>query len=172
MGSIRLDKKMVMIIAGIGLVMIVGYFLMAPLLSKVHSVGDEVKVLECEMGAVRQAIQSEGKFQKAGELLTRRKVSLAIDEITKTGAVRNINFLSISPQKIMKPAESKYPVLPIQMDLQSEYSDLGLFLGDLESLEKSIVSVKSFQVDVDSDILPKINTDLLVEVYLQEGEDG
>ena len=170
--NIRLDKRSMIIITGVALTAITGYLLMAPLASKVRRVGDEVKTLEGEMIAARQAIQSKDKFQQTGELLTRRGVSLAIDEITKTGAAQNINFFSISPQKIMKSGGSKYPVLPIRMALQSEYRDLGLFLGALENLKESIISIKSFQIDADQDILPQIKTDLVVEVYLQEGEDG
>ena len=170
--KIQFDKRSMIIIAGVVLAIIVYYSLMASLFSKVRRVGGEVKALEREMAAARQAIGSQEKFQQTGDLLTRRKISLAIDEITKVGATLNIDFLSISPQKIMKPKGSKYPALPIRMNLQCGYKDLGLFLGALEELKQSIITVKSFQVEVNQQILPQIKTDLIVEVYLREGEDG
>ena len=170
--NIRFDKKTVIIIAAVSAVIIAFVLMAAPLFNKVRRVGDEVTALDQEMMSARQAIQSQGKFQWTGTLLTRQKVSLAIDEITKLGATLNINFLSISPQKITRPKDSKYPVLPIHMNLQSEYKDFGIFLGALEGLNQSIVTVKSFQVNADQQILPQIKADLIVEVYLQEGEDG
>ena len=170
--SFRFDKKLTIIGAGAILTMVVLYLLIGPLVAKVHRTGKEVKALEEEMRTARQAIESEGKFQLTGELLTRQKVSLAIDEITKTGAAHNINFVSISPQPIVKPAESPYPVLPIRMEVRSGYKDLAMFLGALERLQRSIVTVKSFEIDADPGTLPQLETILVVEVYLREGENG
>jgi Tfp pilus assembly protein PilO len=170
--SFWLDKKRMIMIAGGVLAVFVLCLLMAPLVSKVRRVGREVKALEEEMAAARQAIKSEGKFRPTGKLLTRRKVSLAIDEITKAGAAKNVSFLSISPQPIITPKGSKYPALPIKMDLQCAYHDLGAFLGALEKLEESIVTVKSLEIGTDSESLPQLETVLVVEVHLQEGEDG
>ena len=169
---IQFNKKLIIVIASVTFTATAFFLMIAPLLSKVQRVGGEVKALESEMMSSRQAIQSQDKFRQTGNLLTSQKVSLAIDEITKVGATLNINFLSISPQKIIKPQGSKYPALPIQMSLQSGYKDLGLFLGALEGLKKSIITVKSFQAEVDHQILSQIKTDLVVEVYLREGEDG
>ncbi len=170
--NIRFDKKTVIMVSGIAVAIIAFALMVIPLFNKVGKVGSEVKALELEMISARQAIQSRDKFRQTGNLLTRRKISLAIDEITKMGALENISFVSISPQKISKPKGSKYPVLPIWMNLQSEYKDLGIFLGALEGLGESIITVKSFQIEVDQQILPQIKTDLVVEVYLREGEDG
>jgi Tfp pilus assembly protein PilO len=170
--NIRFDKKMIIMVAGVAIAIVAFVLMVVPLFNKIHQMEDEAKALESEMASARQVIQSQGKFQQTGNLLTRQKISIAIDEITKMGAKQNINFLSISPQRIGTPQGSKYPVLPIRMDLQSEYKDLGLFLGSLEGLKESIVTVKNFQVEVDQQVLPQIKIDLILEVYLQEGEDG
>jgi len=167
--NIRIDKKTLIAVGSIIATVIIFYLLISPLFAEVRKIGGEVKALENEMAAARQAIASKGDFQNVGELLTRKQVTLAINEITKAGAVKGINFLSISPQKIVKSNNSKYPVLPISMNIQSEYSDLGIFLGVLED---KIVAVKSFEIDAERHILPQIKTDLVVEVYFQEGEDG
>jgi len=170
--KITLDKKFIVMIAVVVLVAGISFSLFGPLLSKVRRVGGEVKVLEREMLAARDAIKMQEKFQRTGSLLTRQKVSLAIDEMTKTGATLGINFLSISPQRIMKTNNSEYPVLPIQMDLRSKYENLGLFLGSLEVLKESIVTVRSFEMDSDQNDSLQIETTLVVEIHLREGEDG
>ncbi|MCK4882914.1 MAG: type 4a pilus biogenesis protein PilO [Candidatus Omnitrophica bacterium] len=170
--KIQWDKKTVIMVAGIAAAVIAFVLMAAPLFKEVRSAGVEVKALEQEMASVRQAIQSKDKFQEKGDLLTSQKLSLAIGEISRTGTVRNINFLSISPQKATKAQGSKYPVLPIHMVLQSEYKDLGLFLRALEGLKQSIVTVRSFEIRSGGQIPSQIRTDLVVEVYLQEGEDG
>ncbi|HQP10028.1 MAG TPA: type 4a pilus biogenesis protein PilO [Candidatus Omnitrophota bacterium] len=170
--NIRIDKKFKLLAAVAVLVVAVSYLFMGPLVGKVRRLGSDVRALDDEMKAARQALQSEKKFQQTGELLMRRQISLAINEITQTGAAQKINFLSINPQPIARPKGAKYPLLPIRMDLQSEYRDLGSFLGSLEKLQQSIVAIRSFEIYAAPDILPKIETNLVVEVYLREGEDG
>ena len=169
---VRFDKKTAIIVAAVAIVIIIFVLMAAPLLTKVRALGSEVKALDQEMMSARQAVELQDKFQQTGNLLTRQKVSLAIDEITKVGATQSINFLSISPQKIMRIEGSKYPVLPIQMELQSEYQDLGTFLGALEKLEGSIATVKSFQIERDQQNLSQVRTMIVVEIHLLEGEDG
>lgn len=172
MTKIQPDKKTIIIIVGIAAAVIAFVLMAAPLFKEVRSMGTQVKVLEQEMASVRQAIQLKGKFRKKGDLLTRREVSLAIDEIGKTGVLRKITFLSIIPRKITKAQGSKYPVLPIRMVLQSEYKDLGLFLRALEGLKQSIVTVRSFEIRSGGQVPSQIRTDLVIELYLQEDEDG
>lgn len=172
MVKITLDKKTMAMAAGIILVAVISALMLGPLFSKVRRVGEEVKALEREMLAARDGMKTRDKFQKSGSLLTRQKVSLAIDEMTRIGATLGINFLSISPQPIAKISHSKYPVLPIRMDLKSEYENLGHFLGALETLQESIVTVRSFDMDCNLKTSSLIETELVVEVHLQEGEDG
>lgn len=170
--NIRLDKKTTFVTA-IGVIAVAAFALtVIPLWNKARSVGSEVKALEHELISVRKVLQSRGKFRQTGALLTRPKTFLAIDEITKTGASHGINFLSISPQKITKTKDSRYPAFPIRMDLQSGYRDLGLFLGALERLKESITAVKSLQIEADPQVQSQIRTGLVIEVYLQEGEGG
>jgi Tfp pilus assembly protein PilO len=170
--KIQVEKKIIIIAGTVAMVMVASVLMIVPLWNKAGSKAAEVKILEEEMLSARQALQSGKKLQKTGTLLTRRKISLAIDEMTKIGAANNVNFQSISPQKITKKKDAIYPVLPIRMVLQSGYQDLGAFFGALEGLEESIITVKSFQIEADPQALPLVRTDLVVEVYLREGEDG
>lgn len=170
--NIRFDRKTALVLSGIAVVVIVFLLLTVSLLNKVRKAGKEAKALEREMLSVRQALQLQENFRQNGKLLSRRQISLAIDDITKVGAAQNVNFLSISPQKITRPSDSSYQVLPIQMNVQSAYVDLGLFLNALERLEQGIIAVKGFEITRDQLILPQIKSGLVVEVYLKEGDGG
>jgi hypothetical protein len=56
--------------------------------------------------------------------------------------------------------------------VQSEYKDLAHFFGALDKLDKSVVTVREFRVIRKPDILPKVLTEIVVEVHLNEGEQG
>lgn len=172
MPDIELNKKTIAAIAGVVIVVVVAVLLFKPLFLKVNALNRELKALEEEMVSARDVISRKKQFQQDGHLLKRQEVSRAIGEMTDMGTARNINFLSTSPQPITKPKGSEYPVLPIRMHVRSEYKNLGLFLGGLENLKESIITVKSFDIATDENILPQVNVELVVEVHLQEGEDG
>jgi Tfp pilus assembly protein PilO len=172
MPDIELNKKTVAVIVGVVVVVVIAVFLLKPLFLKVDALGRELKTLEEEMVSSREVISRKELFRRDGHLLKRQEVSRAIGEMTDMGGTFNINFLSTSPQIITRPEGSPYPVLPIRMNVRSEYKDFGLFLGGLENLKGSIVTVKSFDVTTGESILPRVKVELVVEVYLREGEDG
>jgi len=172
MVKITLNKKILVPISGIVLIAVIFIIMIGPLFGRVRKAGEEANALEREMIAARDSMKTRGKFQKTGNLITRQRVSLAIDEITRIGATLEINFLSISPQPITKTVNSKYPILLIQMDLRSEYENLGNFLGALEKLQESIVTIRSFEMNYNQKVSSKIETELVVEIHLREGEDG
>lgn len=171
MPDIELNKKTMAITGGL-MVVVVAVILLKPLFLQVDALSRELKTLEEAMVSARDAISRKKQFQQDGHLLKLQEVSRAISEMTNMGTALNINFLSTSPQTITKPEGSKYPVLPIRMDVQSEYKSLGLFLGSLENLKESIITVKSFDMTTNEAILPQVKAELVVEIYLQEGEDG
>ena len=105
-------------------------------------------------------------------MLSRNEISKAINKIIEIGTDLNITILSTSPQRIEKRKGSQYPVLPIHMEVQSQYSDLGIFLGNLEKLNHSVITVREFSIERSVEMLPKIQTGLILEIYLEEGQGG
>ncbi len=169
--KIKIDKKTIMFAGVIGAVIVVFFLLVGPLWSKASRVSREAGTLNNELSGVRQALK-EGKSLNGRHPLSRGEVSVAINEIMEVGASLNIKFSSTSPQRIQKYEESKYPVLPIRMQIRSKYEDLGKYLKALENLTKSIVTVREFAIERKQEILPDVLTGLMIDIHLKEGEGG
>mgnify|MGYP000132608337 CR=1 FL=1 len=167
------NKKTIILVASMVACCALAFVLMQPLLAKKRRVSKELRLLDKELSDIRATLDRE-KTKRGQEkyLLARGEVSKAINEIVNTGTSLNINFLSNSPDAIGKSRDSQYSILPIHMKIQSTYKDLGIFLGALENLDFAIVTVRNFSVERVLEILPEIYTDLVIEVYLKEGEGG
>jgi len=175
MGKIELDKRQVAIIGGAAFVVVVFIlivFVYRPLGGKIHSMREGLRITEQELANARNIVGAKDRGERKGHLLALEEVSLAIDEMTKTGRALRINFISISPKEIVQLEDARYPVLPIHMDLEAEYRDIGLFLGALEGLTESLVTVRSFSIGKDEEILPLVKSKMVVDMYLQGGESG
>lgn len=173
--NIPLDKKQIKIISVVSLticVFILILFVYRPLIVKTHSAAKELRVLEERLNAIRNIAKVKDGLRIKGRLLNRKEISMAIDEITKAGRVLSINFLAISPKEIEDVEGQDYQRMPVFMDLESTYQDLGLFWGSLEDLKESIVSVRSFQIYREDNILPRIKSRLVLELYLTGAKDG
>lgn len=168
--NFEMDKKTLILIAGMVAAGLVIFLVIGPLFGKACKAAEELKALDSELADVREALEKGKTIDRKGHLLTRAEVSRAIDEITKVGASLNIDFLLTSPQPIQRPQGRKNPVLPIRMEIQSKYKDLGFFLGSLENLKESVLTVREFSIVRKEKILPKVYTYLVVEIYLEEGE--
>jgi len=170
--NIEIDKRTIILISGIALAGIVFFLFIKPLWSKVSDVSQEVKTLNSQLGSVREALKGRKNLNKDRHPLSRGEISVAMNEIMEVGASFNIDFFATSPQQIKKLKGSKYPVLPIRLEMKSTYENFGVFLGALENLNKSIVTVRQFNIDRQPILLPEIRVELVVEIHLKEGAGG
>lgn len=166
------NKGTITMVAGIAAGTLLFFLLVMPLWAKAGRLAGEVKALESEMTAVREALDRSKTIKRGADFVSRNEVSRAIDEMAKVGAAMNINFIATSPQKIEQPEGMDHSVLPIRMQIQSDYKDLGAFLGALEHLEKSLVTVREFSISGEPSVLPRLSTEIIVEIHLKEGERG
>jgi Tfp pilus assembly protein PilO len=126
----------------------------------------EGKVLEC-----RNVIEAAGVLHKQRILMAEADAHQAIDELTKHGKVRGINFISITSEKIRKAKDSRYKILPVRMEIESAYEDFAAFLGSLDDLEKGLIKVKSFDMKPAEKDPFRLTVDLTVDVYLSGRDD-
>lgn len=168
--NIEMTKNTMILMAGIAASGLLFFLLIRPASLRVSKVSQEVKVLDSELIGVREALKRGNNLDQERHLLKRNEVSVALNEIMRAGADLNIDFLSTNPQQIHQPQGSKHPILPINLEIQSTYKNLGLFFGILERLNKSIVTVREFTIERRQEILPEIHTELIVDIYLKEGE--
>ncbi len=108
-------------------------------------------------------------FQKTGinkRLISRQELSWVLDKITEMAKARFINFKSITQEQIM--ALNGYRVLPVRIELEGDYKQLGLFSGDLENIQDALVTVENFQVNPVEKALPRILSFLTLNIYLAQ----
>ncbi len=167
-GKIELtQEKLTIVVIAIIVVTALGAYLIffAPLISKVKAKYLGCRSIESDVLECRNIIKSSGKGERI--LITEQEVSHAIDELTRHGKIKEVNFISMKPKKIeKKEAGSQYKVLPIEIKLNSTCEELGVFLGSLDDLEKGLVKIKSFDISADQEDSSKLMTDLIVEIYL------
>ncbi|MBI5145384.1 MAG: type 4a pilus biogenesis protein PilO [Candidatus Omnitrophica bacterium] len=179
--------KLIKIIAGTVVIVVIGtyLFLYRPLMSKLKKQHSECRAIESEVEQAQEAITTLKKKDKK-TLLNEADVSVAIDELTKQAKSKGLNLISITPKQVnpvrellsgsgafsngVKEKEALYKILPIEMEMESTYEDLGIFLGSLDKLEKSLATIDSFSVISDKERSLNLKTKLVVNMYLASGE--
>ena len=161
-------ERLTIIIASAIAIVLVGIyaFLYRPLINKCIQAGRECKRIETEADEAHTARGLLKQVATKRTLISEKDISLAIDEFTKQGRSGGINFTSIVPREIKAEAGSMYKVLPIDMEMESTYKELAVFLGSLEQLEKSLVTVKDLNMTSDKGKREKLDTRLTVNMYL------
>ena len=141
-------------------------FLYHPLLAKLQIQGKECRALEEEVSQGRQRVTASQGLEKTKALITEQEVSRAIDELTRTGKLKNINFISMTPQPIHPREGFPYKVLPIEIEAESSYENLGRFLGSLRELKGSLTKVGSLKVYPDAENPSRLETTFVLNLYL------
>ena len=163
-------RKNLKIITGafitIGLVVV---FVYVPLLNKAQKLQYEISKIENDTHLASDLIQKKNVIVNSRSLIKQDEVVLIIDAITSTGKEFDINFISISPKEVERLPDMPYSRMPIEINAASEYKNLGLFLGALRTLNKSVVTLKSLDIKRNEGVLPLVVSTFTLEVYLKDG---
>ncbi len=152
-------------------VLVVYNLLYAPLIRELKVEYAECKRWESDVSEVRNFIRSVEVSGATSSILTEKDISLAIDELTKHGKSKGINFVSITPKDALKKSQTQYNVIPIEIKIESTYKELGLFLGSLDEMEKSLVTVKSFKTTpYKEDDTKVLKTEMVIDMSFLQGK--
>ncbi len=141
-------------------------FLYQPLLKKIQAKGTDCRMLEARAEQVRRNVSILAMKGRETNFIGPDEIAPAIEELTQRGRARTITFLSITPRP-MEKTDQVYQLFPIDMEIESSYQALGEFLGDLDELEKCLVTVRSFEMaplERDED---KLRSKLTVNMHLR-----
>lgn len=164
-------KKSIIVIIAVAAIVATGIYVIIyrPLIRALKKESLKYKTLEAEVLGARRIIDSVKTEGLRESILTEKDISLAINELTEYGKSKRIDFISITPKEAEK--ETSYKILPIQMEIKSTYQDLGIFLGRLGELKKSLITVRNFDAAPDKAEPAKLRTALVLNMYLL-GQSG
>lgn len=173
--SIKLPKEkyaMICLSAIAGTVFAAYLVLYVPLMKQLKAKHSECKALESQAGGARSIIGSAGKEYGDRLLTTEEGSSMVIDELAKRGKLIGVNFISIKPGEIMEIKESQHKTLPIEIEIEGSDEQCAAFLGSLDELKNSVITVKSFDIMPNAEDRSRLNAQLTVNVYLSGNEDA
>ena len=163
-------KKPILMGGGVILAAILYAVFYAPLAGKLHQAALRCFALEKEALAVRSAAASlKNSGQKpAGNraLLLENDISAALEDLTRAGKIHKVRFSSLTPREASADSGSGYRSLPVEIEAESGYQEMGIFLGDLENLPKGLVTVESFDLTPDSRNPALFKSRLSLNLYL------
>ncbi len=171
----QLDKKhlpLIKIAGGCVGVLFLILFVYGPMEGRIKTLKGESQSLESQLKLAHEVIQKSDRVSVQGRLLKPQEVSWAIQRLTQMGKDFNLQFLSINPQPIEELQEFECARLPIEMKLKVEYQDLGRFLDAVKNLKEMVVNVRKFKISRDENMLPLVNVDLTLEIFLEKKIDG
>lgn len=169
---VELTKERIVIIISV-VILIIAFglyiFLYGPLISKCRLTYRDCKDLEAKVLQARNSIASLKATPAKIGLISQKDVSFAIDELTKEGSLKEINFISITPKQT-EDQVAAYKIFPIEMEIESSYENLAIFLGRLDDLEKSLVKVRKFDVTPELLNTKILTTGVSIDIYLENAE--
>lgn len=173
--KIEITKERLIAIIAVTTAMIVWglyFFLYGPLAGKLRIAAAECAVIEADLAQARNNIAILKTRDVKKGIINEEDISLAIDELTRQSKLGNINLISMTPGEIEESKDFSYKILPIEIEIKSIYSNLGVFLGSLRELKKSLVTVRNFNITLDRKGPEELKSRLLVDMYIAGGKNA
>ena len=158
-------KKLIIVFSGIAIIAFsVCFILYLPLVNQLKMKNNETKALEAELFKARNIAALMKTMGSRPQLATEEDLSVVTDTLMKQGGIYHIDFSSTKPKEALR--EKAYVMLPIDIVLESGYSELGNFLGSLDNLENSVIKVNEFEVAPSTSDPLKLKTKLTLNIYV------
>lgn len=148
------------------------FFLYNPLIGGLSAKAAECRSIEGLLLEMRDTIKLAGKSTEERVLLAEKDASLAIDELTKHGKSMGINFISIMPREIIKTSDSQYKILPVEMAVEATDQQFSQFIGLLDELKKSVITIESFDVGPEKESPGKLKATIVIDMYFSAAENA
>jgi hypothetical protein len=158
-------KKLIILFSGIAIIVfILCFILYIPLVKQLRIKNNETRALEAELLKARDIVTFMKTTGSNLKLVSEENSSVATDTLMKQGGLYHIDFISTNPGEPIR--ETIYVMIPIDIALESGYSELGNFLGALDNLGNSIVKVNEFEVAPNMSDPLKLKTRLTLNIYV------
>ena len=169
----KITKEHVILGASILGAIVVAYLLFFnPLIKTLNIKRSESKSIEGLLTEMRDTIRLAGNGKEERVLLAEKDASLAIDELTKHGKSMGINFISIVPKDVIKSSDSQYKILPVEMAVEATDQQFSQFIGLLDELKKSVITVESFDAASVKENPSKLKATIVIDMYFSVAENA
>ena len=131
-----------------------------------------LEALKHQIRTIDEAFQNIEEEEKRMRIVNANEISSVIDEITRLGVERNIDFVSIEassqPSKNKRAKKQERPTMPIDIQLKSGFKDMGHFLGALRNLKQASIYISAFKIERDMTIAPLVKAHITAEVLIAD----
>ena len=158
----REKKKIIFIPAGI--VSIIIMFLYFPLAGKITKKNKELSGLNVQLKSVNENLRIIQELKVNKRLIKEEDASLVIDTISKQCRSHSLELKSITQKE--KNIKDGYSLLPVYLEVEGEFKQIGLFLSFLREFEGALITVENLQIKRADMPLPKIAGVVTLAIYL------
>ena len=158
----REKKKIIFIPAGVVSIIIV--FLYFPLAGKITKKNKELAGLHTQLKSVNENLRIIQGLKVNKRLIKEEDTSLVIDTISKQCRSHSLELKSITQKE--KNIKDGYSLLPVYLEMEGEFKQIGLFLSFLREFEGALITVENLQIKRADMPLPKIAGVVTLAIYL------
>jgi len=160
-------KELIVVISAAVAVFALAYYVLLcnPLINELKIARAGCSTVEAETIRVRAALATLGTEDVKKVTVAEEDVAIAIHELTVTGKLKGIDFVSITPGRTEKQGHS-HEVLPLEIEAESTCRALGEFFGLLDELKDGLVTLRSFDIVADAKDPGKLKAKFVVNLHL------
>jgi hypothetical protein len=134
-----------------------------PMIYRIQAIGDQESLLAKDI----RLVNGLEKDHPDPPLIVMSGASKVMQEIVDLGNKDSVTFLSMVNEDKSKLAYKKINSLPIDLEIQGTYKQLGQFMGGLNDLSRGIVLIDSFQMKMDAKEADKVKAKILLYICLK-----
>jgi len=138
-----------------------------PMMYRLQGFDGQEGILAKDSSLVNGLISAQEKVHPQAPMIVFTEASKVVQEIVDLGNQDSITFISMINQDKAKIAYKKISTLPVELEVQGSFRQLGVFMGDLNDLRRGIVLIDSFEIKKESPETDNVKAKVLLYICLK-----
>lgn len=159
--SVKIDKKMVLVISGVVLVSLLGWVvfsLCSPMVSEINRLHAEEAAYAAEVFNAKELLIKKNTGGVVAQLIPKNQVSSVVNEIKKVAGKYNVTLTLVRPAFVGPAMEGVSNKVFFEMKAVSSLKDLGFFMTAVRNMPGGLVAIEEFRVQPSEAKAEQVNT--------------
>lgn len=166
------DKPKPLGLAAAGLAALILWWIFAVPLGEIRRLQAELIPLRAEVAQAGEDVARARQMNRAA-LPTADRLADFLEDLNALAREQEVQLVKTAPQAARSAGTPGLAILPMELQVQAEYRNLGEFLGALRgAVNLGVVSVRRVAIGREERLLPRLTASVAIEIVLGEASSG
>jgi len=156
------------VLVGLLILAIAALSVCLPIVGAISKAREEKEAYDRELTFAREILAPKNTVKASAQLISTKKIVLAMDELTKLGKQHGLEIVSLKNAGVSNKKDDFYKGILFEVESSSSFKDLGMFLSSVKEMPDWIMDLDSLRISSDPADPSLVNAKITLTLFVSK----